>query len=97
MKNNAPHAHYAPHVPHFPQWEHSAEIAESTSQAFLETAAALGSAVRWMSENAYKCEQAKTNPGLVDVLTGDAALDVLSALRGFAMALDRAALIKFGE
>jgi hypothetical protein len=87
----------APHAPHFPQWEHSAETAEATAQAFLDTAAALGSAVRWMSANAYKCEQAKLNPDLVDVLTGDAALDVLSALRGFAMALDRAALVKFGE
>ena len=91
MKNNAFPA------PHFPQWEHSAETAEATAQAFLDTAAALGSAVRWMSDNAYRCEQAKLNSDLVDVLTGDSALDVLSALRGFAMALDRAALVKFGD
>jgi len=50
-----------------------------------------------MSDNAYRCEQAKLNSDLVDVLTGDSALDVLSALRGFAMALDRAALVKFGD
>ena len=74
--------------------KHSAENAEAVAQEFLSTAAALGSVIKWMSDNAYKCEQAKANPDLVDAITGDSALDVLCALRGFAMALDRAALIK---
>ena len=73
-------------------WEHSAENAEIIAQEFLATAAALGSAIKWMSENAYRCEQAKLNPDIVDVITGDSALDVLCALRGFAMALDRATI-----
>ena len=78
-------------------WEHSAENAEAIAQKFLSIASELGSAIKWMSDNAYKCEQAKTNPDIVDVITGDSALDVLCALRGFAMALDRAALIKGAE
>lgn len=75
-------------------WKHSAENAEAVAQEFLLAAAALGSAIKWMTDNAYKCEQAKANPEIVDAITGDSALDVLCALRGFAMALDRAALIK---
>ena len=75
-------------------WKHSAENAEAVAQEFLSTAAALGSAIKWMSDNAYKCEQAKANPDLVEAITGDSALDVLCAMRGFAEALDRAALIK---
>lgn len=81
----------------FPKWEHSAETAEKTAQAFLHSAAALGSSIKWMSDNAFQCEQAKLNPDLVDIITGESTLVLLSALREFAMQLDRAAVVKFEE
>lgn len=51
-------------------------------------------AVAWMQQNAWRCEQAKSNPDLVDVLTGDEVHAAIRAMREFAMLLDRAAMIK---
>ena len=63
----------------------------------MESARQLGLAIAWMGENAYFCEQAKANPTIVDALTGDEVTGVMSAMREFAMILDRAALVKSME
>lgn len=78
----------------FPSWSSGPECAEQVAQCFLESSFHLAGAVAWMKENAWQCEQAKSHPDLVDVLTGDEVDAVIRAMREFAMLLDRAALIK---
>ena len=81
----------------FPQWEPGLECAEQVAACMMESARQLGLAIAWMTENACFCEQAKANPSIVDALTGDEATGVMSAMREFAMTLDRAALVKSME
>ena len=81
----------------FPQWEPGLECAEQIAACMMESSRQLGLAIAWMADNAYRCEQAKANPPIVDALTGKEAKGVMSAMREFAMTLDRAALVKAME